>query len=70
MTPETVKIELPKLMKQFGVTTSYLAEKLGMSFYAVNSWIKGTRNPHPLVIPRLEQIFNGFKAAQERKEEE
>lgn len=67
MTPETVKNELPKLMEEFNVSTAYLAEKLGMSFYAVNSWVKGTRNPHPLVIPKLEQIFNGFRSAQERK---
>lgn len=70
MIPETVKIELPKLMKKFNVSTAYIAEKLGMSFYAVNSWVKGTRNPHPLVIPKLEQIFNGFRSAQERKENE
>ena len=68
MTPETVKKELPKLMKEFDVTSAYIAEKLGMSFYAVNSWVKGTRNPHLLVIPKLEQIFNGFRSAQERKD--
>ena len=69
MKPETVKKELPRLMKEFKVSPAYLAEKLDMSYYAINSWIKGTRKPHPLVIPRLEQIFNGFRVAQERKED-
>jgi DNA-binding transcriptional regulator YiaG len=63
MTPETVKKELPKLMKEFNVSKAYLAEKLGVSFFTVYSWTRGIRKPNQFVIPKLEQIFNGFKRA-------
>ena len=65
MTPETLKDDLPKAMAEFKITTVYLANKLGVSFYTVRSWLNGERKPKHFVITRIEQILNGFKNARE-----
>lgn len=67
MTPDTIQKELPALMGKYNVKPEYLATKLGLSFYTIRSWIEGTRKPNQFTITRIEQIFNGFRIAQERK---
>ena len=61
MTPDTIQKELPKLLAEFNITPEYLANELGLSFYAIRSWLNGERKPKQVVVEKVEQLFSELR---------
>lgn len=57
MTAMDTKHKLEIIQKMLGLTQTKLAEKLGVSFPTVNSWMRGKSTPRPKMQSAIDQLF-------------
>ena len=55
LTNESIRQELKKFLKEYGIKNNYIAKKINMSNSTVSLWLKGERELSP---DRLEIIVN------------
>ncbi len=65
-TQEIVK----ELLDEHKISKELLADKMKVSVPTITNWYNGPIKPIEIVNKVLEQILNGYRSAQERKENE
>jgi len=59
--------QLEELIEVYGLSSNRIADKLGTGDYSIKRWLKGQNIPNYPTRVLINQIYNGYKAANRLK---